>query len=172
MKKIILWFLVLFSTNTFSQNKEQNDYKKLIDSALIIKATNLYNFYNKQIPDDKQDDNWHRNIANLKHTVNNIYVINEYYSSVKLENIRTKIPLKTLDIEDRKNRKLLRKGINVWKIIPVMNKNQLRIVIIDFKVVFKRKELFFGNGGGSTIVFQYSCEEEKWKLIKEEHKGI
>lgn len=45
--------------------------------------------------------------------------------------------------------------------------NELKINIIDFKVTYKNRRYEFVNGDGSTIVFQYSCEKEKWKLIKQ-----
>jgi len=172
MRKIIICFFVLTFGNIFSQNKKKDDLKKLIDSALVIKANDLYRFYNKELKKDRKDHNWNIYINNLENTINNTYVIDQNSSSIKLENVKTSIPLKTIDIEDKKNTRLLKKGINVWKIIPSLKGNTLTIDIIDATVYYKNKEFIFGNSGGSTIVFQYSCEEEKWKLIKEEHKGI
>lgn len=171
MKKIV-YLLILFSINVFSQNKNENDYKKLIDSALVIKASDFSKFYHQQLKKDEKSDNWNKYLTNLKNTINNIYVIDENSSSVKLQNVKISIPLKTIDIDHHKNRRLLKKGINVWKVIPILHGNQLEIVIIEFKVIYKNKGYEFANGGGSTIVFQYSCEKEKWNLIKEEHKGI
>lgn len=172
MRKIILFVLIITFTNFFSQNKKENDYKKLIDSALVLKANDLYKFYNKQLQQQEKDVNWNININNLKEIINSIYVINENFSPVKLENVNADIPLKTLDIENPKNRKILKKGLNVWRIIPVLSGNELKITIINFTVTYKNKLNHFSNGGGSIIIFQYSCEEEKWKLIKEEHKGL
>ncbi|MCA6068271.1 hypothetical protein JI747_013835 [Chryseobacterium sp. RG1] len=172
MRKIIICFFVLIFGNIYSQNKKKDDLKKLIDSAIVIKANDLYRFYNKELKKNRQDDNWNIYINNLENTINNTYVIDHNSSSVKLENIKVAIPLKTIDIEDHKNRKLLKKGINIWKIIPNLNGSVLTINILDASLHLKNKKYEFSYGGGSTIIFQYSCEEEKWKLIKEEHKGI
>lgn len=171
MKKIV-YILIFFSINIFSQNKKENDYKKLIDSALVIKANDLYRFYHQQLNIDEKSDNWNVYINNLKNRINNTYVIDENSSSVKLKNVKGNIHLKTLDIEDPKKRKLLKKGINVWKVIPTLRGNILTISILDATLYYKNKEFIFGNGGGSTIVFKYSCEKAKWELIEEEHKGI
>lgn len=159
-------------TNFFSQNKRENDYKKLIDSALVLKANDLYKFYNKQLQQEEKTDNWNININNLKETINNIYVIDENYFPIKLENVNANIPLKTIDIENPKHRSKVKKGINVWKVIPVLSGNELDITIINFTVTYKNKLYQFSNGGGSTVIFQYSCEEKTWKLIKEDHKGL
>lgn len=154
MKKIIILFFISFWMCTFSQLKKENAYKRLVDSAIVIKSKNLYYHY-----------------KDLNNKINNIYVLDENSSPVKLENVKTSIPLQTIDIRDLKNRKLLKKGINVWKIIPLLYENQLKITIIDFKVRYKNKIYYYDNGGGSIIIFEYSCEEEKWKLINEEHTG-
>lgn len=172
MKKIITYFFILLFSNIFSQNKKNDDFEKLIDSSLVIKSNNLNRFYNKELKQKEKTENWNIYINNLKKSINNTYVIDENQLPVKLENLKTSIPLKTLDIENRKNRKLLRKGISIWKIIPNLKGNILKISILDASLYYKNKSYEFSYGGGSTIVFQYSCEEEKWKLIKEEHRGI
>jgi hypothetical protein len=170
MKKMLIYFFILVFSNIFSQNKKEDDLKKLIDSALVIKANDLQRFYNKELGKDIKDHNWNIYINNLKNTVT--YIIDQNSSPIKSENIKTSIPLKTIDIQDYKNRKLLKKGINIWKIISNLNGNILTINILDASLHLKNKRYEFSYGGGSTIIFQYSCDKEKWNLIKEEHKGI
>ncbi|KFE98921.1 hypothetical protein IX39_16075 [Chryseobacterium formosense] len=172
MRRIILCVFTIIFTNFFSQSKRDNDYKKLIDSALILKANDTYRFYNKELEREEKADNWKIYLHNFKKKINNIYIIDENHLPVNLENVKTDIPLKTIDIENPKNRSVIKKGLDAWKIIPILSENELKINIIAFKVTYKHKLLQFSNGGGSTIIFQYSCEEKKWKLIKEKHKGI
>ena len=50
--------------------------------------------------------------------------------------------------------------------------NKITITIINFLVKYKGKEYHYFNGGGSSVFFEYSCQEEKWILTKVEHIGI
>lgn len=171
MKKIGLLFIILFCENIFSQEKQKNDYKKLIDSAIIIKENIVYKNYIDDLNKKKYTENWKIHKANLEKYVNNIYVTNENFEFLDLYNIKTKIPLKSINIKDLKNKKLFRKTKNLWKVIPILQGKLLTIKIIDFSVQYKNKKYHLDNGGGSTIIFEYSCSEEKWILISEEHKG-
>ena len=172
MKTLKIFLVLLFTVKAYSQNRITNDYKILIDSSIVIKSNNLLKSYkelsvkNVNIENDKA-------LLNKSSQLNNdIYVIGEDYKSVVLNKIKSEIALKTLDIYDNKNKSLLKKGVYVWKIIPMLKGDVLTITILDARMTYKNKKYNFMNGGGSTIVFQYSCEEKKWVLIKEEHTGI
>lgn len=172
MKTIKIFLVLLFFIKAYSQNKRINDYKTLLDSSIVIKANDFYKFYNEQLVKDIHTENWKYYIEKLKKNINSIYITSVDGGSIDLNSIKTQIPLKTLDIYDKKNKSLLKKGISVWKVIPVLRGNVLTVTILDAKLTYKNKKYNFINGGGSTIVFQYSCEEKKWVLIKQEHTGI
>lgn len=171
MKKISIFLSILFCVSAFSQKKIKDDYKVLIDSAIVIKANNLYENYNQDLSQNIDTENWNIYINNLKEHVNNIYVTNENFESMNLNDIKTKIPLKSIDVKSPRNKKLLRKKVNIWKVKPLLQGIFFKIDIIDFSAKYKNKKYHFENGGGSTIIFEYSCNEGKWKLINAEHKG-
>lgn len=174
MKKLLEICFTFCFISAFSQRNNEDTHKKLIDSALALRASNVYYYYyyyNKDLNKNIKTENWTRHLNNLKYIINNTYVIDENLYPVKLDAVKSTIPLKTIDIKNPKNKKLLKKGIDVWKIIPILYGNQLKIVIIDFKVSYKNKLYNFDNGGGSNIIFEYSCNDKKWKLISEEHTG-
>lgn len=172
MKTLKIFLVLLFAMKAYSQDKKTNDYKILIDSSIVIKANDYYKFYNEQLAKDIHTENWKYYIEKLKKSINSIYIIDQDGRSIDLNSIKTQIPLKTLDVYDKKNKILLKKGVAIWKVIPVLKGDVLTITIIDANMYYKNKRYNFINGGGSTIVFQYSCEEKKWVLIKEEHTGI
>jgi hypothetical protein len=172
MKKRNIFLVLLFVIKVYSQEKTTNDYKILIDSSIVIKANDYYKFYNEQLAKDIHTENWKYYIEKLKKSINSIYIIDQDGRSIGLNSIKTQIPLKTLDVYDKKNKILLKKGVAIWKVIPVLKGDVLTITIIDANMYYKNKRYNFINGGGSTIIFQYSCEEKKWVLIKEEHTGI
>lgn len=144
MQKLYLLIALISFSFFHSQNKENDEYKKLIDSAISIKLQN-----------GKITEQYILNSDNMPYKVNN--------------EIRG---LKTINIYDKKNKKILTKGINVWKIIPILNKNKLEIRIIDFSLILQKNNYQFANGGGSTFIFEYSCQSKNWELISEKHSGI
>lgn len=79
---------------------------------------------------------------------------------------------KSIYVYDIRNRRILKKGINAWKVFTVLNKNVFVITIIDFYITYGNRNYNFANGGGSKTTFEYSCEDHKWKLISFEIKGI
>ncbi len=172
MKIIKIFLVLLFAVRAYSQDKINNEYKILIDSSVIIKAKNLQNFYNEKLKRNTKADKNSAYSDDLKKHSNDIYVVDENYKAIIINTAKYGISLKTLDVYDKKNKSLLKKGISVWKVIPVLKGDVLTITIIDANMYYKNKKYNFINGGGSTIVFQYSCEEKKWVLIKEEHTGI
>jgi hypothetical protein len=172
MKKIIFLILCfLFYASIFKAQKLDNEWNVLRDSAIVIKADDLYKFYNEQLSKDVHTENWKIFLDNFTHSINNLYLLDENNKSFKI-NKTSKISFKGIDIYDKKNRKLLKQGIDVWKVIQILNGNRITITIIDFKVTYKNKNYQFANGGGSTIVFEYSCSEDQWKLLTVKHSGI
>ena len=148
---------MLLATNIlFSQEKRLNEYKKLVDSAISIAANN----YMLQLSEISSKEN------------NIIYVVDENSKPIDLDSIKSKLPLKTIDVNNKKNRKLLKKGLRILKILPFLQGNTITITIIDFLVNYKNKEYRYFNGGGSSVLFEFSCQEEKWVLSKVEHIGI
>ena len=148
---------MLLATNIFfSQEKKLNEYKKLVDSAISIAANN----YMLQLSENSSKEN------------NIIYVVDENSKPIDLDSIKSKLPLKTIDINNKNNRKTLKKGLKILKVHSLLQGNKITITIIDFLVKYKGKEYHYFNGGGSSVFFEYSCQEEKWILTKVEHIGI
>ena len=155
-KKGILLFMLLATNILFSQEKKFNEYKKLVDSAISIAANN----YMLQLSENSSKEN------------NIIYVVDENSKPIDLDSIKSKLPLKTIDINNKNNRKTLKKGLKILKVRPLLQGNKITITIINFLVKYKGKEYHYFNNGGSFVFFEYSCQEEKWILTKVEHIGI
>lgn len=139
MNKILVLVILLCSTKLYCQIKDDN-YQQLIDSAIVINQKNLIR---------KNDI---------------IYVINADNMRYSSFNNSLKDEILTIDIYNKKNKKRLKKGIHIWKIFPNMNKNKLIIKIVYYNLTFKHKNYDFVNEGGTIIVFEYSCKDEKWLL--------
>ena len=149
-------FMLLATNIFFSQEKKFNEYKKLVDSAISIAANN----YMLQLSENSSKEN------------NIIYVVDENSKPIDLDSIKSKLPLKTIDINNKNNRKTLKKGLKILRVRPLLQGNKITITIINFLVKYKGKEYHYFNGGGSSVFFEYSCQEEKWILTKVEHIGI
>lgn len=78
----------------------------------------------------------------------------------------------SIDIYDKKNRGLLKKGIHAWKILPVLKGNRFIINIVDFNITYKNRNYNFANGGGATVIFEYHCDTSKWVLMNTKWSGI
>lgn len=167
MKKIIfLMCCVLLCSAKIKAQKLENDYKKLRDDAILTNVDKFYNFYQQELNKDIQTENWKLYKQQLSNKINNLYLLDEANRSFKIDSV-SKIQFREIDIYDKKNKGLLKKGIDVWKVIEVLNGNKITISIIDFKVTYKNKNYLFTNEGGSVIVFEYSCKEDRWKLLTE-----
>lgn len=147
--------MLLVTNILFSQEKRLNEYKKLVDSAISIAANN----YMLQLSENSSKENI-------------IYVVDENSKPIDLDSIKSKLPLKTIDINNKNNRKTLKKGLKILRVRPLLQGNKIIITIINFLVKYKGKEYHYFNGGGSSVFFEYSCQEEKWILTKVEHIGI
>jgi hypothetical protein len=165
MKNIFLIVFFAISTNLHSQNK-LDDYKRLIDSTIVIKSIETYNHFQSERNKNTETENWKYYINNYKYYVENIYLLdsnNQPYTIALSKG--TDIKFKQIDIYDKKNKKLLKKGIDVWKIITNLEDNKLKINLVVFKVNYADNKYNFSNGGGTTTVFEFSCEKKKWILI-------
>lgn len=148
--------MLLAANIFFSQEKRLNEYKKLVDSAISIAANN----YMLQLSENSSKEN------------NIIYVVDENSKPIDLDSIKSKLSLKTIDINNKNNRKILKEGLKILRVRPLLQGNKITITIINFLVKYKGKEYHYFNGGGSSVFFEYSCQEEKWILTKVEHIGI
>ena len=99
-------------------------------------------------------------------------MVDENSKPIDLDGIKSELSLKTIDINSKNNRKTLKKGLKILKVHSLLQGNKITITIIDFLVKYKGKEYHYFNGGGSSVFFEYSCQEEKWVLTKVEYIGI
>jgi hypothetical protein len=156
MKYKFLVVILLSFYKGYSQ-KEESDLKRMIDSAISIKANELFIQAKKN------------NVVNS--SFKNLYLINEndlpylYSSSESIE-------FKYIDIYSPKSKKILKKGIFAWKILTSLTKDTFSITIIDFRITYKNNNYNYANGGGSKTIFKYSCQENKWILIESKISGI
>ncbi|TDO67870.1 hypothetical protein EV143_1253 [Flavobacterium chryseum] len=165
MKKNILILLLALNLNLYSQNKV-DDYKKLIDSTIVIKSIETYKGFQEELNKKNETDNWKRHIEDYRHHIENIYLVDENHNPYVMSSSQgTDLKFKQIDIYNKKNKKLLKEGIDVWKIIPTLDSNKLKIIIIEFKVTYSKNKYQFSNGGGTTTLFEYSCAEKKWILV-------
>jgi len=146
MKKILLIVsAILVYVSSYGQSKS-NDYKTMVDSAVLMQKKVAY----------KQ----------------NIYLIDEKNQPYILSSEKLPDNFKYIFLYEKRNRKILKKGINAWKILPVLNGNKLTIDIVSFVITYKKNNYAFGNGGGGKVVFEYSCETAKWVLLETKWSGV
>lgn len=148
--------MLLIATTAYSQDNRTNEYKKLIDSAISIFIRHI-------------DDNFCENSSKEELI---IYLIDEQSKQIDISNVKSRLSLRTIDINDKKNRNLLRKGLKISQVRPIFNNNILTVNIVNYLVSYKDKTFHFVNSGGSAFFFQYSCEQKKWVLSKVEHTSI
>lgn len=149
MKNILLIILIFISYISFGQGKI-DEYKKMIDSAIIIQ-----NSLTSSSPGDR--------IIHLVDQNDNPYIL-------MIDKDQQKF--KSIAVYSKENRKLIKKGIRAWKVLPVLSKNKLIVTIIDFYITYKNKNYNFANGGGAKVVFEYSCSQNKWILAESNWSGI
>lgn len=155
MKKI--FFIVSILAYCFKADAQQNkdEYKLMVDSAISIMYTQYSDVIKKQ---------------NTDYYLNNLCLLNE--QNLPLNYVPSSNKFKLMNVYDVQNRKVLSKGIYAWKVFTTLRKNQFTINIVDFYITYKNRNYNFSNGGGSTTVFEYSCDDGKWRLITSENRGI
>jgi len=95
------------------------------------------------------------------------------------EHVVEKIPLEIygckivfLDIQQIKE-KAKKDFLPLVEIRPLeLWSNRLIVTLIDFTVVYKRRNLNYSNSGGSQFEFQYDCYKDKFTLKNSQHNGI
>ena len=144
--------LILIFASRVNAQQSKDEYKTMIDSAIIIKY-NAYKVANQ----------------NNKYHVNNLYLLNDQDQT--LNYLPSSSKFKAIAVYDDRNRKVITKGIYAWKVFTSLNHNRFTITIVDFYITYKSHNYNFGNGGGSTTIFEYECDTKNWKLISYENKG-
>ncbi len=156
MKTFFIIASILICGFKLHAQQEKDDLKKMVDSAINIKYVQVRS-------GDKS--------ASLDSYFDNLYLINEHNQSLDYLSVNN-LKLKRINIYDKGNRKILKKGINAWKVLTVLNKNMLEVNIIDFRITYRNNNYYFSNGGGAIAIFEFSCDENKWKLNYFQNRGI
>lgn len=157
MKRRLLIIFLFLLIKGYSQ-KQENEYNKLIDSAISIQVHQLFKLSNSSTV----------SASNKKA----LYLIDENDFPYQYKGVPTAIEFKTIDLSRIENRGILKNGIHVWKIIPMLKSNKIVVRIIDFLITYKRSNYNYANGGGSETVFEYLCGENRWELVKTKYQGL
>lgn len=157
MKMRLVIILLFFFLNGYTQ-KRDDDYKKMIDSAISIKAIQLFELAPKTI--------------NGSISKTSLYLINEDDLPYKYSSTFENIIFRYIDVYKTKNKKILKKGIFAWKILTSLKNDTFIVTIIDFTITYKKRNYKYANGGGAKTTFQYSCQENKWILRESTSSGI
>lgn len=155
MKVFFFITIILVCVLTVHAQQNKDDYKTMVDSAITMKYTQLLETSKKQ---------------KNEYYLENLYLLNE--QDQPLSYVSSSSKFKFINVYDDRNRKVLSKGIYAWKVFTALNKNKFVVTIIDFYITYKKRNYDFSNGGGARTVFEYSCDEDKWKLITSENRGI
>jgi len=149
-----IFFIILFFSYLPSVNAQENEseYKKLIDSAISLKIKNIIEFS--------------RNVEQKNALLNKIYLIDENELRYLYSSTNYDIEFKSISIKSSGSKNILKKGINAWKIFPVLKNNRLIVTIIYFKISYKNNLCYYSKNGGTQVTFEYSCEEKKWIQIE------
>lgn len=121
----------------------------MIDSAIILQQSRSYSSGDRVIHLIDQNDNPYILISD-----------------------KDQQKFKSIAVYSKENRKLIKKGIRAWKVLPVLSKNKLIVTIIDFYITYKNKNYNFANGGGAKVVFEYSCDRDEWMFVSSDWSGI
>lgn len=149
IKCILLLVITFFSIVSMGQEVEDK-YSQLIDSAIILQINTL-GIWEKEIGITLIDRN------------------NQPYF-LRADTLRSRF--KSISFYSRNGKRDLKNGKRVWKVIPLLERNKLVIQIIDFNVYYKKRGYQFVNGGGATVVFEYSCSSNQWNLVKSKWSGL
>jgi hypothetical protein len=149
MRYIIFIILTSISCFSFGQNRI-DDYRKMIDSAVIMQTALPRIFENKE----------------------DTYLIDQNDQPYILVSNKDQAKFKSISVYAKKNRKLLKDGINAWKVMPTLDNNKLVIHIVNFTITYKKHNYNFANGGGAKVIFEYSCTNDKWVLTESKWSGI
>lgn len=151
MKRLSFIMIALTCALTVHAQQSKDDYKTMVDSAVTIMYTQVFETSKKQ-------HNEH------------LYLLNE--QDQPLNYIPSSSKFKLINLYDDQNRKIIKEGIYAWKVFTTLNKNKFVITIVDFYITYKDHNYSFGNGGGSTTVFEFFCDKNEWRLISFKNQGI
>lgn len=154
---LVLIFLVC-RLDIYAQIRK-DELKIMVGSAVNITYSKLEMLYRKS------PNNNGRYLENL-------YLLNEQNLPLTYLDSATKSKFKYISIYDSRSKKILNRGINAWKVSTTLDKNKFTVYIIDFSIKYRKNNYSFSNGGGSETIFQYDCNEGKWKLMSSEYNGI
>ncbi len=150
MKIILLSLTIIFvHISSYGQSKN-NEYKKMVDSAIVMQTTHI-----DKVPYQS-----------------GIYLLDGKDQAYMLTLDADQKKFSYMNVYDKRNKGLLKKGIEAWKVLPVLNGNRLTVSIVYFSVTYKKNNYNFTNGGGATVIFEYSCEKNKWIFIETKWSGI
>ena len=118
--------------------------------------------------DTEQNRNY---IERLKQKMSNLYVTDENENPIEIQNPQNSpIQFKPIGLRDKKYRQILKKGVSFIKVFTKMESNRFIVTILDAGSSYKKGRLFFltSSDGGKKVVFEYSCEDDKWKPVQED----
>jgi hypothetical protein len=154
MKLILIVAIFFFNISyCLPQTIERNDYVALIDSALSLDI----NYYSSFVDRKKATP------------IKVIYLIDENYNPIEFCKNNKHIEIGILNRDVKKDRKIYKKGISVWKVFFELNGNVINIKFLHTQATFERNMRNFSNGGGSVFSFEYSCDKKDWIIIDEKH---
>ncbi len=157
MKKIILLLFLISYTISFSQS-EKADVQLFYYTAIKNHIDNVRAVFEKGVSVRKVSD---------------LYFVTKKVSLDFLPKQIEGYKINYINIYHKKNRKVLRKGIDAVSIHSLqLNGNQVVIPLTDFRIIKKKRNYTFGNGGGSLTTFEYDCETNKWRYVETEFIGI
>lgn len=145
----ILIALACIQANAYGQ-KTNDDLKKMLDSAVILQTK-----HPDKVPFRE-----------------GIYLIGENNHAYILSSQVDREKFSEININDKRNRNLLKKGIDVWKVSSTLRGSEFVISIIEFKVRYKNRNYSFTNMGGARVTYEYLCDKNRWVFQNTHWLGI
>ena len=154
--KLYLVILLLSCFLNASSQKRQDDFKRMIDSALYLDSYSLHEYIKKIGKEPPLEVRYLINESDVA------YIYTSPFDDIKF---------KYINVFSQKSEAVLKEGILAWKIFTSLQENRFIINIIEFTITYKNGIYNYGNGGGSDTIFEYSCDKNKWILIKSKWSG-
>lgn len=159
--------MILIICLFFMFSSESNDIDIMREETIVRYGNTLHSFFQSEKSKYENDEKNKEYINNLENKINNLYLLDENNNSIKVSSEASKIRFKQIDIFDKKNRKILEKGIDVFKVFKNLDSDKFTVKIIEFKVRYNKGKFNFVNTGGTEEHYKYSCEKKKWIIVKE-----
>lgn len=147
MKKILTF--IIFCTSFIAFSQELNtDPKEMYSLSMKNHIRQIENYIKEGIITYKLED---------------IYFISEYVPRDVLPEFIDNYKVNYLNIYDKGNTRLLKKGIRAISIQPIkLSNNKIQVYLIDFDVILKKGKYKYSNGGGSITTYEFSCDFNGW----------